>query len=265
MYNSQEHSILDSIPKKYYVWYEDDWKHEDEFHSHQRAQLAYVAEGYQHLFVDDEVFLLPQNHAVWIPPNKLHKTKTTLESIRLMTIFFELEDDKEDFYNEVRIFSVPTVLKEMLFYASKWSKQEEEKFEEQLFLKAILYEMPSFWTSSMKLGLTVPKDDRLYAVCVFLQENFSSTILFEELAQNYSMSLRTMERLFKKETGLTASKYLQLIRIIRSIEFLGEQKITIAEVAYKVGYKSLQAFSNSFYQLLQVRPNEFVNVSLQNK
>ncbi|MGE8426600.1 MAG: hypothetical protein ACN6O7_01945 [Sphingobacterium sp.] len=40
--------------------------------------------------------------------------------------------------------------------------------------------------------------------------------------------------------------FVQLLRIIKSLELPGTKQFTISQIAYKVGYKSVQAFTNSF-------------------
>lgn len=80
----------------------------------------------------------------------------------------------------------------------------------------------------------------------------------EDLSEIAALSLRTLERVFKKETGLTLSKYQQMLRIIKSLELLSDQEWTISEIAFKTGYKSLQAYTNSFFSVMQYRPSEFL-------
>jgi hypothetical protein len=38
----KESQFIDSIEKEVYVWYEQNWKHDDYEHTHKRAQLTYV-------------------------------------------------------------------------------------------------------------------------------------------------------------------------------------------------------------------------------
>ncbi len=249
--------LVDKIPKSSFVWYEDDWVHEAEPHSHKRAQLAYVEEGFQYLHIDKKIILLPQNHAAWIPSNLLHKTTTEATSIRLMTLFFDVEE-QDAFYDNTCIFTVPVVLKEMLKYAAKWSKKQEYSIEEEAFLLAIFRELPNFVKHSLTLSIPVPEDSRLTVVCHYINKHFCEDINIIELAEAANLSLRTLERIFKKETGITVLKYIQLVKIIKSIEYLGTGEYTISEVAHKVGYKSLQAYSTSFYMLIKERPTAFL-------
>ncbi|WP_372483015.1 AraC family ligand binding domain-containing protein [Elizabethkingia anophelis] len=115
---SQNPINIDDIEKPYFVWFEDNWVHDDELHSHQKGQLVYVESGFQYLTVEGKIYLLPQNHAAWIPSGHIHKTNSHSEKIRLMIMFFDVEKDIP-FYNEVSVFLVPPVLKEMIKYAEK--------------------------------------------------------------------------------------------------------------------------------------------------
>lgn len=254
--NNKVH-LVDSHPKPYFVWYEENWIHENEFHAHERAQLVYVSEGFQNIHVQDNVYLVPQNHVIWIPANQAHKTKSSAATIKIMTLFFKLIDDKESFYNEVRVFAAPTVLREMLYYAEKWSMKDDKMPEEHYFLKAILFELPNFWGNAIKLSLPAAKDSRLIAVCNYLQDNFTSKISYSIIASDHAMSQRTMERLFKNDLGITLSKYVQIVRILKSLEWLSSSNLSIREIGERVGYSSLQAFSNSFQQIMHYSPRLF--------
>jgi len=57
---------------------------------------------------------------------------------------------------------------------------------------------------------------------------------------------------------MTLAKYQQLLRIIKSLELLSTKQFTISQIAYKVGYKSVQAFTNIFYAVMKYRPSSFM-------
>ncbi|CAI9684745.1 helix-turn-helix transcriptional regulator [Elizabethkingia anophelis] len=252
---------IDDIKKPYFVWFEDNWVHDDELHSHQKGQLVYVESGFQYLTVEGKIYLLPQNHAAWIPSGHIHKTNSHSEKIRLMIMFFDMEKDIP-FYNEVSVFLVPPVLKEMIKYAEKWSKKIQEDPHETLFLKAMSNELPQFVARSLQLHISPPEDKRLCKAIDYLHEHYMEDLSMEDLSEIAALSLRTLERIFKKETGLTLSKYQQMLRIIKSLELLSDQQWTISEIAFKTGYKSLQAYTNSFFSVMQYRPSEFLKKTI---
>lgn len=248
---------MDEIIKPYFVWFEENWRHDDILHLHQKkGQLVYVESGFQYLTVEGKMYLLPQNHAAWIPPNALHKTNSHSERIRLMIMFFDVHEE-DPFYHQVNVFSIAPVLKEMIKYAEKWSMNTDENSDENIFLKALYNELPNFAADSIQLHISLPQDKRLTQAINYLNTHYTEDLKMEDLSDIASLSLRSLERIFKKETGLTLIKYQQMLRIIKSLELLSANEWTISEIAYQVGYKSLQAYTNSFHSVMQYRPSEF--------
>lgn len=255
--NINESIEIDDLKKPYFVWFEENWVHDDVLHHHQKGQLVYVESGFQYITIEEKIYLLPQNHAVWIPPYAVHKTNSHSEKIKLMIMFADVST-KEPFYHEVSVFSVPPVLNEMIKYAEKWSKLMTSDNDENLFLKALFNELPRFVEHSLTLHISLPKDKRLTKVMEYLHSHYQHEIKMEDLSDAALLSFRTLERIFKKETGLTLSKYQQMLRIIKSLELLSSENLTISETAYKVGYKSVQAYTRSFFSVMQFRPTDFI-------
>lgn len=248
-----ESQFVDTIEKEAYVWCENNWKHDDYEHIHHRAQLTYVEEGYQYFHIDQKIYIVPQHHVIWIPSGKAHKITSEAQTVNLMVFLFKTVFD-EEFYQDVHVFAVPPVLKEMLLYASKWNKSLAEDEEQDLFFKAILKSLPNLCKESNKLEIPVPADARLIPVCNEINANFKYNLDIDSLADKAQMSVRSLQRIFKNETGITLQKYLQLTRILKSIELIDTKKYTLSEVGYKVGYQSLSAFTSSYFAVMKTKP-----------
>ena len=240
----------DDISKQAYIWYEKDWKHDDYEHSHQRSQLSYTEEGYQYFNIKNKVYLVPQNHVIWIPSGVQHRISSNAETVNLVTALFKDIPDN-DFFNSVHVFPAPNVLREMLMYASKWNKVLSENEEQKSFLQTILLALPGFCEENNYLEVPVPQEARLVSVCEHINMNYSFDLKTDELAELGNMSVRNLQRIFKSETGITLQKYIQLIRILKSIELINSRKYTLTEIAYKIGYKSLSAFTSSYKQIMK--------------
>lgn len=248
-----ESQFIDTTEKEAYVWCEKDWKHDTYEHVHDRAQLTFVEEGYQYFHIDQKIYLVPQHHVIWIPSKKAHKTTSEAKTVNLMVFLFKSVFD-DDFYQNVQVFAAPPVLKEMLFYTSKWNQSLEENEEQDIFFKAILKSLPNFYKESSGLEIPVPTDVRLIPVCQDINVNFKYNLDIDTLAEKATMSVRSLQRIFKKETGITLQKYLQLTRILKSIELIDTQQYTLSEIAYKVGYQSLSAFTTAYFAVMQSKP-----------
>jgi transcriptional regulator GlxA family with amidase domain len=162
-----------------------------------------------------------------------------------------------DFYNNLYLFSVPVVFREMIMYTEKWSLNMVYNQSEQTFLHAILEELPSFIQNSIPLITPVPKSTNLLVMTDYIHQFYASSITIEELAEKSFVSVRTLERQFKKETGITIAKYIQMVRIIKSLELLSDGNFNIGEIALQTGYSSAQSYSNVFAKLLGKRPSEY--------
>lgn len=249
----KEGHYVDDIETDAYVWYDKNWKHDDYKHAHLRSQLTFVEEGYQYFHIEEKVYLVPQNHVIWIPTQKEHRISSESKTVNLIIALFKLVPEN-DFYKNVHVFSAPSVLKEMILYASKWDKEIIDNEEKTSFLNALLISLPSFCQENNYLEIPVPADNRLIPVCDYINKNYQHPFDIDELANLAQMSVRSLQRIFKQKTNITLQKYLQLIRILKSIELLDTKEYTLSQIAFIVGYKSLSAFSASYFAVIQEKP-----------
>lgn len=249
----QKGMYRDDITSEAYVWYEQQWQHDDYVHLHSRAQLTYVKEGYQYIHTEKHIYLVPQHHVAWIPASTSHRTTSEASTVNLMVVLFKTPP-ANDFFKQVQVFPAPPILKEMLRYAAKWSKVLEVEEEQVTFLKAILSSLPSFCKESTNLQIPVPSDERLTPVCNYIHKQYATTFSIEALAMEANLSARSLQRIFKNETGITLQKYVQLIRILKSIALIDSKQYTLSEIAHMVGYKSLTAFTASYTTIMKTRP-----------
>ncbi len=244
-----------NISSKAYVWFEENWHHEQLPHTHEHYQLTYVEEGYQYFHIDQKVYFVPQNHVILIPSSTLHRTTSDSKSVILKVVLFRIVPT-DVFYHQVQVFSAPRVLKEMLLYSAKWNKKTEEDLEQTIFLHAILNSLPHFYQENDWLQIPIPRDTRLSTISQYINKNYKYNLSTDELAEIAKMSTRTLQRVFKQETGITIKKYVQLIRILKSIELIDDNQYTLSEIAYRVGYKSLSAFTNSYATIMKSTPKQ---------
>lgn len=63
--------------------------------------------------------------------------------------------------------------------------------------------------------------------------------------------------LIKRETGISAQEYIRNQIIERAKELLVDERLTISQVAYSLGYKYPQHLSRVFKQVVGISPNEY--------
>ena len=78
-------------------------------------------------------------------------------------------------------------------------------------------------------------------------------------AEALHISERQLRRRVKQLTGLTLTKYLQIVRLTNAREILEKgEKSTVAEVSYAVGFDTPKYFSKLFHQEYGKRPIEYL-------
>ena len=84
-----------------------------------------------------------------------------------------------------------------------------------------------------------------------------SSLSIEAISEELGISRVHLHRKLKELTKLTPSIYLRNIRLEHAAQLLKTQKVSIAEVAYAVGFGSHQYFSNCFKDFYGLAPAEY--------
>jgi AraC-like DNA-binding protein/mannose-6-phosphate isomerase-like protein (cupin superfamily) len=257
------HLTVDAVQKEAYVWHEADWKFSDEWHAHHMGQLIFVEKGVQYLHTAERTYLLPTHHCAWIPPGLVHRTSSPVKQVYLRCIFLS-KTANDPFFQELNIFHTSKVLREMVLFTEQWSRLEEEDALELDFLKALIGILPLTFNAALPLVLPVPQDPRIASMvdyltdCVAIGGDMANELKIPEVAKRFNLSARTMERLFKQDIGITVAGYIKLYKVIKAVELLSVSGETVKSVAMKVGYDSVSTFSNTFYKVLGLRPQEMM-------
>ncbi len=97
----------------------------------------------------------------------------------------------------------------------------------------------------------------------YIQDNIDdSTFTVEVLAEKLSISRVQLYRKIKAVLGITISDYIQNIRLEKGKEMLIDKKdLTIADIAYSVGFSSPNYFSTAFKNKFGITPKKFKNLN----
>jgi len=98
----------------------------------------------------------------------------------------------------------------------------------------------------------------LEKILKIINENIAESDLnVEMLASGVGMSRVHMHRKLKELTNQSARDFIRSIRLKQASELLTNQKLTISEVAYAIGFSNLSHFSNSFHEFYGMSPKEY--------
>jgi len=100
-------------------------------------------------------------------------------------------------------------------------------------------------------------DESILTIQWRMQRDLAAPLRMTDLAREAGMSPRTLDRRFREATGLSPLAYLQGLRIAAAKQMLEATNLTVAEVAFRVGWLDQGHFSRVFTRALTVGPAEY--------
>ncbi|GGD89200.1 AraC family transcriptional regulator [Paenibacillus nasutitermitis] len=94
----------------------------------------------------------------------------------------------------------------------------------------------------------------------FLESHYAEKLSISAISELFNISTRQMNRIFKKETGLTLTERVHEIRIKRAKQYLVESDEKVIQIAILVGYEDPTFFSNLFRRQVGCPPGKFRKV-----
>lgn len=89
-------------------------------------------------------------------------------------------------------------------------------------------------------------DARLNQLIAWLEDHYADEVCWEAIADRFSLSLRTLHRQLKQQTGLSPQRYLNRLRLIKARHLLRHSDESVTDIAYRCGFGDSNHFSTLF-------------------
>ena len=99
-------------------------------------------------------------------------------------------------------------------------------------------------------------DGRLNQLLSWLEEHFAEEICWEALADDFSLSLRTLHRQLKQRTGLTPQRFLNRLRLGKAHHLLRHSEDSVTDIAFQCGFGDSNHFSTLFKREFSWSPRD---------
>lgn len=100
-------------------------------------------------------------------------------------------------------------------------------------------------------------DDKVKKAQKFIEDHYEEMIRVDDLANQFAMSRRTLERRFKKATSNTITEYIQRVKVEAAKKSLESSRKNVTEVMYDVGYSDTKSFRDLFRRITGLTPIEY--------
>ncbi|TQV80104.1 AraC family transcriptional regulator [Exilibacterium tricleocarpae] len=98
---------------------------------------------------------------------------------------------------------------------------------------------------------------RIERIHKYVREHIGEEISQTEIAKLAALTPPAFSRFFKKATGLTFVKFVNLLRINEACRLLVIDEMEITEIAYACGYNNISNFNRQFLSIKGLNPSDY--------
>jgi AraC-like DNA-binding protein len=220
-------------------------------HDHPWRQLLYAISGAMTVYAGRASWMIPTGKAVIIPQGCRHSIRMWGE-VAMRTLYFPPDLDAPALQvEECRVISVTPLLRELILRVVEMGALDRRLPEQERLAGVVLDEMAR--AEVTPLVLPVPGDERAAAVAQAVLAAPSADLPLDGLARRHGVGRRTLERLFRAETGMTFGMWQQKARLLYSIGALAASR-PVTEAALDAGYSSVSAYIAAFKKTFGCTP-----------
>lgn len=218
-------------------------------HRHAWAQLIHARSGLMRVIADGRVWLTPPTRAIWIPAGVEHEFGIRGE-VAFRTLYVA-PGRAAEVGRGIGSFEVAPLLRELVLHILSLGMLDPGR-PEQDRLAGLLVDLLNR-AEGIDLMLPPPRDPRARRLAELFQNHPDD---LARLAADAGASVRTVQRCFLAETGMTIDLWRQKARLIASTAALSRgSSVTVA--ALDCGYDSPSAFIAAFRRQFGMTPRRF--------
>jgi AraC-like DNA-binding protein len=154
------------------------------------------------------------------------------------------------------VLHVSPLLRELVLEAVRIGQLRKRNRLEHALQDLIVFQLQN--ASPVPMSVTLPGDSRALGVAQAFIANQADSPSLSALCRNVGVSVRTIERTFRREVGMSFESWRQQVRMMKAIELLVEG-CPVKEVAGEVGYRQPSAFVELFRKTLGVTPKAWAS------
>lgn len=234
-----------------------DWEHAT--HSHRKAQLLYSVRGVVNCDVEDGVWIVPPQCAVWIPGGLPHSARGSGET-ECYCLFVEPEAIP-GLPRACATIAVSPLLRELLLRVASLPELYSLEGSESRLVATLLDELVAAPVED--LHFPMPRDSRLRKLAEMLLEDPASKVSKAEFAIHIGLSERSMSRLLAQEIGMSFGRWRRQLHVILALQRLTRGE-SVQTVALELGYENASGFVTMFRKAVGKPPARYLSERPQN-
>ena len=225
-------------------------------HRHRWGQLVFACSGVMHVSTETATWLTPATKAIWIPAQVEHRI--VIQGEVAMRTLYIAASRAGLLSSEPVVLEVAPLLRELVLHIVQIGMLISGSSEHER-LTGVLIDLIRA-ARCQDLFLPLPRDPRALRMALGLQEQLAELLELKELASASGASLRTLQRIFPQETGVTLNAWRQKARLVRAVACLSSGA-SVTTTALNCGYQSVAAFISAFSRQFGVTPGRYASTA----
>jgi AraC-like DNA-binding protein len=232
-------------------------------HYHSLYEIYFLEEGNCTYIIDNKVYNVKSGDIVIIPDGIIHHTKyDNIKHSRILincTYEYIPESVQTGISSGNYLYRNPLVTEETRKILSKIESEYKlkDRFSDEI---TTCHTHALFYLLMRNAESCVDIDDGntlIEQAVAYIKENFASDITLSSLAKKFSVSPEHFSRMFKKETGLGFSKYLNSLKLQHAEQLLkSDSNQNITQIAEICGFEDSNYFSKKFKEVYGISPKK---------
>lgn len=221
-------------------------------HRSEWGQLVRASPGMIRVRIGDAHWVVPPHQGVWIPHDTPHEVEMSGKGV-LQRVYVE-RSTARSLASTPGVVSISPLLRELLRRVLRQGTLDRAIRRERHLIDIMLDEFSA--ERAAPLELPMPSDPRARRAAERMREDPPTPGSRSALSREAHASTRTLERLFRAETGLSLGTWQQRARLMRAMSMLADgASVTAAGVAS--GYSSTSAFVAAFRHATGITPGRY--------
>lgn len=216
------------------------------------GQLLWASQGAISATIAGALWIVPTGRALWLPPGT--PNDVTLIGRGVLRTVYLTRARSRSLAAAPRLMAFPPLLRELIRRAIERDTLSSAVAHDAHVAALLVDELAAQCAvPSPPVDLPLPRDARAERAASRILMHPGVPIAELQLERHGAAARRTLERLFRAETGLSLGAWHQRASIIHSISRLA-QGDNVAQAAVAAGYSSTSAFVQAFKQVTGTTP-----------
>jgi len=175
------------------------------------------------------------------------------ESVSMRTLY--LRPGLADLWTACTVFHVDAFLRELIFEIVRVGSLRTLNHMECALRDLLLVQLGK--ASPMPTGIALPKDPRAFTIAQAVLTNPASRTSLASMCTSAGVSVRTLERSFRRDIGIDFESWRRQVRLMKAIELLVAGS-SVKQAAFSVGYQEPSAFVALFRAVFGTTPKAWI-------